>query len=262
MKTRMIFPFFAITFLWGWSLVGIILAFPERVEALFGPLTNTNPLFILAVYSPAVAAISVVLWSGGLSGLKRFLSRLLLWRVHWGWYAFILLGVPALFYAGIAMKGTFTVEAFTVSSAGLLPAIAFMMVLGPMEELGWRGVAQPLIQRRVAPFWAAIIIGTIWGVWHLPAFLLSGVVHSGWAFPPFFIGAIAISVIITPLFNASRGSILLPALMHWQLNNPAFPNAAPYDTYTFGAAAAVLVWVNRKTMFTRAGSVTEVIPAP
>jgi hypothetical protein len=77
---------------------------------------------------------------------------------------------------------------------------------------------------------------------------------------PFFVGSVALSVIVTPLFNSSRGSILLPALFHFLLNNPAWPDAQPYDIYLFAAAAAVVTWLNRKTMFTKAGAVTEVVP--
>jgi len=94
----------------------------------------------------------------------------------------------------------------------------------------------------------------------MPAFLLSGTQQSAWSFTPFFVGCIALSVIVTALFNASRGSILLSALFHFQLMNPIWPDAQPYDTYIFVAVAALVLWFSRKTMFTRKGAVTEVIP--
>jgi hypothetical protein len=62
------------------------------------------------------------------------------------------------------------------------------------------------------------------------------------------------------LFNASRGSILLAALFHFQLNNPIWPDAQPYDMYAFVAAAILIALINRKTMFSREGTVTRVIP--
>jgi uncharacterized protein len=71
---------------------------------------------------------------------------------------------------------------------------------------------------------------------------------------------VAISVIVTPMFNQSRGSILLPALFHFQLINPLWPDAQPHDTYLFVVAAVLVVFFNRNTMFTREGAVTEVIP--
>ncbi|GGC59634.1 hypothetical protein GCM10011362_05030 [Marinobacter halophilus] len=109
--------------------------------------------------------------------------------------------------------------------------------------------------------WAALIIGVIWGLWHTPAFLLSGTEQSAWSFLPFFTGTIALSVIVTPLFNASRGSLFLPALFHFILINPVWPDAQPYDTYLFTLIAFVIVWLNRRTMFTRKYSITQVVPA-
>ncbi len=261
MKTRALLPFLIITFGLAWSLIGLLLTFTEQIQSVFGELSSTNPLFILAVYSPAIAAFTLVLWTGGLGAMKRYLSRCLLWRAHWGWYAYLLIGIPIMFYAGAALKGNLFTDPLPFSNVGAaLSALAFMMVLGPMEEFGWRGVAQPLLQRRFAPFWAAIILGIVWGIWHLPAFFLSGIPHGTWSFLPFFMAAIALSIVITPLFNSSGGSILLPALIHWQLNNPIFPDAAPYDTISAVTAAIVVVLIHRKTLFNKGSGMTEVIP--
>ena len=70
----------------------------------------------------------------------------------------------------------------------------------------------------------------------------------------------AISVIATALFNGSNGSILLAAFFHFALMNPIFPDAQPYDTYLLIVVASLVVWWDRKGMFTREGAVTEVIP--
>ena len=67
-------------------------------------------------------------------------------------------------------------------------------------------------------------------------------------------------MIVTPLFNRSGGSILLPAFFHFMLNNPIWPDAQPYDTYLLVPAAVLVVWYNRKTLFTREGAVTDVVP--
>jgi membrane protease YdiL (CAAX protease family) len=142
----------------------------------------------------------------------------------------------------------------------MLIALLLAAIKGPIEEFGWRGLVLPLFQRKLAPFWAAITLGAIWGVWHLPAFLLSGTQQSNWSFAPFFAGCIALSVIVTPLFNASKGSILLSAFFHFMVMNPLFPDAEPYDTYILLLVAIFIVWNNRKTMFTTEGTIKRVIP--
>jgi hypothetical protein len=65
---------------------------------------------------------------------------------------------------------------------------------------------------------------------------------------------------LTQSFNASRGSILLPVLMHFQLIHPLWPDAQPYETPVFVAAAFLVVCLNRKDMLGRASDVTEVLP--
>jgi membrane protease YdiL (CAAX protease family) len=255
-------PYFLITFGVAWSIVGLYVFAPKQITALLGELSANHPAFILAVYSPAFASIAIVLYWGGLGGLKKFASRLLLWRCPPVWCAFIIFGIPLIYVAGSLVKGNILVAPLAFDGVGqLLGAMAFMLVLGPVEEFGWRGVALPILQRKFAPIWAAIVLGFIWGVWHLPAFFLSGTPQSAWGFMPFLVGAICVSVILTPLFNASGGSILLSALYHFQLNNPLWPDAQPYDTYFFVTAAVIVVWLNRKSMFSRNGAVTVVIPS-
>jgi hypothetical protein len=255
-------PFLIITFSIAWGILALFIFLTDQMTAIFGQLTGNHPLFFLAVYAPAIAAFSVILLKTGVSGLKRYLTRLLLWRCSRYWYAFLLVGLPLVFYGGAAWKGTLYSEPFPFSSAGALAtALVLGVIKGPVEEFGWRGFAQPLLQRKFAPAWAALIIGIVWGFWHLPAFLLSGTQQSAWSFSAFFGGTIAISLIMTPLYNASRGSIFLAALMHFQLMNPIWPDAQPYDTYILIPVALVVVWLNRETMFNRKAGLTQIVPS-
>ena len=119
---------------------------------------------------------------------------------------------------------------------------------------------QPILQRRMAPIRAGALIGAAWGLWHLPAFFLAGVVFADWNFLPFFIGNVTLAILVTPIFNSARGSLLLPMLFHWQLINPFWPDAQPWDTWILVGVAAVIVWWKRDSLFTRVGAVTEVVP--
>jgi uncharacterized protein len=250
-------PFLLITFGLAWGIFALFILLPGPMVAIFGQVSGRHPLFILAVYAPAIAAFAIITYHSGVRGLRRYLTRLLLWRCPPIWYAFLLVGIPLLFLGGAAVKGNLFADPFPFASfQALILALAVTMVIGPIEEFGWRGVALPLLQRRFTPLWAGLMLGVVWGFWHLPAFLLSGTPQSAWSFTPFLVGSVAISLIVTPLFNASQGSILLPMLFHFQLNNPIWPDAQPYDTFFFVAAAIGVVWVNRKTMFRKTGAVT------
>lgn len=256
-----LFPFVLITFAITWGIVGFYVVRPDTAVAWFGEISGSHPTFFLATWGPAFAAFFVVLTYGGVAGMKAFLSRLALWRCSISWAAFLLIGVPLAFVAGAWVKGTPTGDLFAfVSVEATLGAMLVMLFLGPIEEFGWRGVAQPILQRHMAPLWAGLLIGAAWGLWHIPAFYLSGTVQSGWSFTPFFIGNVSLAVIVTPLFNSTRGSILLPALFHFQLINPLWPDAQPYDTYFFVLIAVAIVGLNRATMFAKTDAVTAVIP--
>lgn len=254
-------PFLLVAFGLAWGILGLYIFLPDQMAGVFGAISGQHPLFFLAVYAPAIAAFVVVAFNGGAGGLRRYLARLLLWRCPPAWYAFLLIGVPLLYVGGAALKGNLLAGPFQFSSfQALILALVFTAIKGPVEEFGWRGVALPLLQQKFSPIWAGMILGVIWGFWHLPAFLLSGTPQGAWSFTPFFIGAVAVSVIVTALFNASGGSILLPALFHFQLNNPIWPDAQPLDTFFFVAAAALVVGFNRKAMLMRKNAVTAVIP--
>lgn len=254
-------PFLLISFGLAWGILALYIFSPDGMGAVFGQLTGNHPLFFLAVYAPAIAAFTLVASTGGLTCLRRFLGRALLWRCDMAWYAFLIIGIPLIFIGGSALRGNLLTEPFPFASLQtLLVALVLAAIKGPIEEFGWRGLALPLLQRKFAPIWSGLILGVIWGLWHVPAFLLGGTQQSEWSFSAFFAGCLAISVIATALFNSSRGSILLSAFFHFSLMNPVFPDAQPYDTYLLIVAASLIVWWTRKAMFSKEGSVTEVIP--
>lgn len=251
--------FFGLAFGLTWGLAAVLVLFPGHVEALFGPVRYTNPLFVLAVYSPAVAAVGLVGWKAGARGLGRFFRRLLWWRMPWHGWAVLLVGMPVAVYCGAVLAGTAGRAPPFSPWYTALPALATALVIGPVEELGWRGLALPLLQRRLAPLAAGLALGVIWALWHLPAFALSGTPQSDWSFASFFVGVVALSVIMTALFNMARGSVLVPALAHFQANNPLWPDAQPWDALGYALLAAVVVVVNRASMLRRHSGVTDVL---
>ncbi|MFP7570251.1 CPBP family intramembrane glutamic endopeptidase [Marivita sp. S2033] len=255
--------FLVATFGLTWGIIGAYIVVPDVMAGIFGDLSGAHPLFFLATWSPALAGFLVVYLNGGLPGWRAFLLRLVMWRGSWGWVTFILIVLPLVFVAGSLLKGGPVLAPVPPEGVSAVLAVMVMMLfLGPVEEFGWRGVMQPLLQRHMAPLWAGLIIGATWGIWHLPAFFLAGVVFADWNFLPFFVGNVTLAVLVTPIFNSARGSLLWPMLFHWQLINPFWADAQPWDTWILVAITLVVVWWNRDAMFTRDSGVTDVIPAP
>lgn len=258
LTVRSVRTFFLATFALTWGLGALMVVFIDQIEALLGPMGYTNPVFILVVYSPGIVGLVLVWRHYGRAGLGSFLRRLTLWRMSLRWWLVLLIGMPAVFYAGALVNGNATDFPFD-PWYGVLPALVPALFIGPIEELGWRGVALPLLQRRLAPLYAALVVGVVAAVWHLPAFMLSGTKQSAWSFWPFFFGVVAIAVILTPMFNAAGGSLLVAAVFHAQMNGPAWPDAQPWDMIGFVLVALVVVWVNRATMLRRGSGATNIL---
>jgi hypothetical protein len=108
MRQRDLIPFFAMTFLIAWGILALYMFASETMARLFGSLTGQHPLFYLAVYAPAIAALTLVLYRHGIDGSRRFLSRLLLWRLSIQWYILMIVVVPLVFYvAALAKEGSY-----------------------------------------------------------------------------------------------------------------------------------------------------------
>ncbi|WP_262107928.1 CPBP family intramembrane glutamic endopeptidase [Arthrobacter sp. Marseille-P9274] len=254
--------FFLATFGLSWGAGALYMLFQAEIDAIFGPMGYTNPVFILMVYTPGIVGVAMVWRHYGLSGLASFFRRFGQWRMALSWWLVLLVAMPAVFYAGAAIQGSLT-DPFPFSPwYAMLPALLPMLLIGPVEELGWRGVALPLLQRRFSPLWAGLLLGLLVAIWHTPSFLLSGTKQSEWEFLPFFFGVVAISVILTPMFNAARGSLLVAFLFHAQMNNPVWPDAQPWDMWLFVTAALVVAVVNRKALFDRSMGATGILHSP
>lgn len=260
--TRAVIPFVLLTFGITWGLMALMIFNGDQMESLFGELGVTHPAYVLAVWSPAVVAFTLVLRHAGTGGLQRFLGRLSLRGVAPAWWALAFLALPLVKILSAILNGTAFNELLVLEPLGeVLLVTGFMLVLGPVEEFGWRGLMLPLLQRALAPVWAGLIVGFAWAIWHIPAFFLGGTPHTAWSLAPFVIGVTAVGVVMAVVYNCTRGNLMLPIVIHWQLNVAFWPEAQPWENYLNVALAVALVWMHRDTMFSRLRAETTVVPS-
>ena len=90
----------------------------------------------------------------------------------------------------------------------ILPSISF----GLFEEIGWRGYFLPALQERYNALISTLILSVIWWFWHFPTFFYRNDLFFGLVllFPLLLSG----SIVITFLFNQSKGSILMVIFLH------------------------------------------------
>ena len=203
-------------------------------------------LYALGGLGPTIAAYVAVLATRGDAPLSEFHARLSLWRAGRRWVG-VALGLPVLIV--LASAGlTAVVDPHYLSTVHLrslymfVPVFLVMILGGGLEELGWRGIAQPEAERRVSPVIAGLFVGLIWAVWHAPLFFIPGVTQYGMDFPIFAAAVIGNALLLAWLYDRTR-SILLCIVFHASLNATlamGFPQRAALPTLLSACLALIL----------------------
>lgn len=219
-----------IAFLKRHSLViGILLMFALTWPidlAHLGLLPFSVPfiLYLFLGWGFGVASIIMTGLTLGKTGVISLLKRYLQWRVGWKWYLAPFLLAPALIIGGVYLNAALTgvppdfstvmaYEIFGKSAYLPLFILPFFVVdlIANGEEIGWRGYVLPRLQAKYGALTSALILGVIWGFWHLPKYL------THWdtvAFAWFMAHMLVSSVVYTWLYNGTKGSLLLVTLFH------------------------------------------------
>ncbi|MFW5942899.1 MAG: CPBP family intramembrane glutamic endopeptidase, partial [Chloroflexota bacterium] len=182
------------------------------------------------------------------------LRRYTIWRVGPRWYLAAFLLYPAIFLSAVALNALLVGERLDFSAtmarrffgmSGTLPLFVLPFFLFDAvangEEMGWRGYVLPRLQARHSALGASLILGLIWGVWHLPKFLGAA---SG-PFALFMVKTIGDAVLYTWLYNNTRGSLLLVTIFHAAGNTAGFflPVANTVSSNNIGALVIAVVLI-------------------
>jgi membrane protease YdiL (CAAX protease family) len=218
--------YFALAYLLSWALWPLVILNP-----------NSSPL---VPFGPLIAAVVVSLLAGGRKELWALIRQLARWRVHPIWYVIALLGpfVVAGVAAALAVAAGAPMlrsGAYTDVQAVGFTFLSTVIIVGLFEEVGWRGFALPRLQRRLDALWAALVLGVLWALWHLPE-LISDPTRQR---PPlqFVVWAVTLSVIFTWLYNSTNGSLPIVIICH-----SAIDTAGRYLLPEFSNGGYQVVW--------------------
>jgi membrane protease YdiL (CAAX protease family) len=173
-----------------------------------------------AFLGPCLSGFIMAAVTEGKAGVGHLLRRLILWRVGWQWYLFALVGVPAILLLGFlplpGVAATLRVPSLPFFLAFLLLLVPQIFTSGLAEEPGWRGFALPRLQRNSGPLLGTLILGLLWGGWHLPLFLTAWTMLATnlLMIGEFVLSAMSLAIIITWVFNHTRQSLLIALLLH------------------------------------------------
>jgi membrane protease YdiL (CAAX protease family) len=247
----------------------------------FGLLPFTFPGFVPLLFfigpgafaGPTLAAFLVTATTSGKVGVRHLLRRYVQWRVGLRWYLLALFSFLLVFLLSVSLSLGASPFLTLLGQWPLLFSLflPFVLTLGLLdglgEEPGWRGFALPRLQQRFGPVRGTFLLGTLHGLWHLPAFFVVGDPLYPFTVPSFVtfvLTAMAGTFIYTWIYNHAQGSILIAILIHAASNaasglvnqlvptNPALSGLARviyYDNWNnviaFGVVALLLILFTR-----------------
>lgn len=234
-------------------------------DGLF-PFVIPLPLQLLAGWGPAMAAFIVVAAMHGRAGIKNLLHRFLIWRVNVLWYLVAVFGTAISLFGGIAVYVALgNPMPVLPASKYPLPFVAYAFAVGIVlgilfntEEIAWRGVMLPHLQKKYTALAAALLMGIPETLFHLPYFFnKSAAFYQGVGIGWFAAWTFAEVILITWMFNSTRGSLLIVTLFHASQNAWANLFAAPqvqpfyYTVILLWIAALIVIAVNGARRLTR-----------
>ena len=134
--------------------------------------------------------------------------------------------------------------------------IPLMIFGGGLEEIGWRGVFQPLLEKRFSFIMAALIEGVIWSLWHLPLWFVPNASQGSMNFLAFSLYTVTLGITLAAIYRLTD-SIWAGILIHaWgntvlggmytlaSLNN--FPNTKTLIVYAIQILVILLIMTFQK----------------
>lgn len=171
---------------------------PELVQ--FAPAVAVGAA-LLAWRGRRVAPLEVSLWRPDAALAASAAGSLL-----------VVLALPAVVV--VALGGRVSLSAVHAGSAPIGLLVLAQCVGACGEEIGWRGFLQPYLRGRYSVLVTGVLVGTVWGVWHVEIFM-AGIAYAA----AFLMATIAISVLLAVLLDPfCSGNLLIATLFHAVVN--------------------------------------------
>jgi uncharacterized protein len=228
---RLLWAYVGLTFALAWAAwvpAAVLLGDPHQpgLPSFTGGLVV---LQTLGAAAPTLAAYLVLRVSGRRDLISWIASRYRIWRVHPAWYLTAALLAPAITLLSLGVRaladphfqvapdsplGKMLADLGVGGVALLFPllVLAWLPSSALLEEFGWRGLALPLLQGRWNALAASVLLGLVWGLWHLPLMVANGEPPV-----PYLLLIVPQTVLMTWVVNSTRGSMLLAMVFHASL---------------------------------------------
>ncbi len=193
-------------------------------------------LNLIGAFGPSITGFVLVYFRGGKNAIKDLIRSMFNYKdIGKMWWIPVFLLLPAIefcaFLLNIISGGTIP-EAPLLMQPWIIP-IYFIGALLPFanpfrEEFGWRGYALNQLQMKWNALLSSIILGILWGIWHLPLYFFP-TSQKLYAYIPIWVlitETTLLSCFMTWLYNNTNRSMLTALIFHAlaDISGIIFPN--------------------------------------
>lgn len=213
MQISKIIQFIRLTFMITWICWGTIV-----ISNNFGYLKFGTPISVLLFMvggngAPIASYILLKRW-GEIDGFKTFVKRYMNFKASLKNYILIMVLIVIHFIWPVVL----TDVSVNMAVYYILLMIPFNIIGGGLEEIGWRGILQPLLEKVMTFNSATLITGFVWIVWHIPLWFIAGTYQYGSSFPMFIISVLGMAFSLA-LIRKVTENIFLCILFHSIINS-------------------------------------------
>ena len=200
--------FFTATFLIAWG----------TWIPLFVKPSLPRQIAFIGLFAPALAGLMTAALYGGQGSVREIVRRITILTFSPQWVLLSAFIMPAIYMTALGVLRVIRPREAAPLFAGNTPffiaaSFVWLVFVTSGEEFGWRGYALPrLLECSNSPVLISIGLGFVWGLWHLPLYLLPG--QSAFPLPLFLIFTSSQGVLYTLIFVRTKGSLLPALLLH------------------------------------------------
>jgi len=244
-EKRDLIIFFTLTYIFSWFFT-VPLALRSQGILNIG---FAGPSTYIASFGPAVSAIALTYWAEKMTGVRALFSKLTRFKAGARWYLLAFLG------PGIVGVLAFILDAFIAGNppnfmwaanfqSFPIIFIAVFLLGGPLgEELGWRGYALEHLLKHYSYRDANLILGFLWGLWHLPLFFIKTTPQAEIPLIGFMLQIMGVTFLYTWIIRGTGGSVFVAMVFHAASNS--FAAIIPFLplTVTGGTMGAFRIFI-------------------
>ncbi|WP_146127315.1 CPBP family intramembrane glutamic endopeptidase [Clostridium vincentii] len=167
-------------------------------------------------------ALVLTILLGGKGELKGLLKRFNPKGLNKKWYVLSIFSIMIISILSVMISFTVEGRHFSIievfSFENYIKSFPIFIIFATMEEVGWRGYALPKLEKSYSQIASSVILGVIWGMWHLPKLIAEGTKDLK-SITIFMLTVVLFSIYISWIYSNTNGNILMAILSHAAINS-------------------------------------------